>query len=180
MKFLKKKILNVFGPSCNLGSSKIHFKRFFQKSLHKIKCLLFGYGEFWGIHLLFCLKKCCIFKMCAFFPIPKMVPRLLTPSNSFLHKISYIMKFFYTHTDAAATTACSKNKNDGNIPLFSKKNINKLRRSQKPTSPWKPLHKKTQSYPTVFALSVRLFFPSECPGLCWHRSGHSLGGKSNW
>ena len=25
----------------------------FQKSMHKIKCLLFGYGEFWGIRLLF-------------------------------------------------------------------------------------------------------------------------------
>ena len=30
----------------------MHFKRFFQKSLHNIKCLLYFSGKFGGIHLL--------------------------------------------------------------------------------------------------------------------------------
>ena len=38
--------MNFIGPSCNLGSPKIHFKSFFQKSVQNIKCLLFGYEEF--------------------------------------------------------------------------------------------------------------------------------------
>ena len=46
-------LLNFFGLSCSLGAPKIQFKSFFQKSLHKIKWLLFFSGEFWGIHLLF-------------------------------------------------------------------------------------------------------------------------------
>ena len=61
--------------------------------------------------------------------------------------------------------------------LCSKKIINKLRRSQKLTSPWKPLHKKTQPTPTVSLYQLDLFFLSECLGLWWHRPGHSLGKK---
>ena len=44
---------------------------------------------------------------------------------------------------------------------------------------WKPSHKKTQPNPIWVFYEFVFFSPSECPGICQHRPGHSLGEKED-
>ena len=75
---------------------------------------------------------------------PKDLPKWVNIRPSFIQTGIRKIHFIPIHKDVILT-------------MFKKKKINKLQRSQKPTSPWKPLHKKTQPPLTGSLYQLDLF-----------------------